>query len=233
MNVIITGATKGIGRAIAEHLYAHGANIAVTARTKSDLDIMNKELKRLNPAGQVITSICDASKKSQVEKFANRVLAAWPHIDVLINNVGDFTPGNILTEPPGALEYMIDVNLMSAYHLTRMIVPGMVEMKQGHIFNMCSVASTKAYPAGGAYGVSKYALLGFSENLREELKTKGIKVTAIIPGATWSNSWAGFDAERSRLMEAEDVAIAVKAALDMGPSAVLETITMRPLLGDI
>jgi short-subunit dehydrogenase len=109
----------------------------------------------------------------------------------------------------------------------------MLSQNKGHIFNMCSVASEKAYPNGGSYSISKFALLGFSKNLREELKPKGIKVTSILPGATWSDSWAGFEGPEERLMQARDVAEVVLAALRMSASAVMEDIVLRPQLGDL
>lgn len=98
---------------------------------------------------------------------------------------------------------------------------------------MCSIASKIAYPNGGSYSISKFALLGFSKVLREELKPTGIKVTSILPGATWSNSWAGVDLPEDRLMQAHDIAIPVWSALSMSPSAVVEEITIRPQLGDL
>ena len=104
---------------------------------------------------------------------------------------------------------------------------------KGHIFNMCSVASLMAYPNGGSYSISKYALLGFSKNLRLELKDKGIKVTGIMPGATWSASWEGVELPEERLMQASDIALAVWSATQMSPSAVVEDIVLRPQLGDL
>ena len=109
----------------------------------------------------------------------------------------------------------------------------MMPLKKGYIFNMCSVASEKAYPNGGSYSISKFALLGFSKNLREEMKPFGIKVTSILPGATWSDSWAGFEAPEERLMQARDIAEAVVSALRMSAAAVVEEIVLRPQLGDL
>jgi len=128
---------------------------------------------------------------------------------------------------------MIETNLYSAYHLSRAIVPNMITNGHGHIFNMCSIASKIAYPNGGSYSISKFALLGFSKVLREELKTQNIKVTSIMPGATWSASWEGVELPESRLMQAEDIAKVVWTALEMSPSAVIEDITLRPQLGDL
>ncbi|MFT4568217.1 MAG: short-subunit dehydrogenase [Saprospiraceae bacterium] len=233
MNVIITGGTKGIGRAIAELLHEKGADLAICARNQKDLDEMSKVLTSENPSQQVLTFQCDVSVKEEVINFASFVLSKWNEIDILINNAGVFLPGNVSEEEDGMLEKMIDTNLYSAYHLTRQLLPSMIAKKSGYIFNMCSVASLKAYPNGGSYSISKFALLGFSKVLREELKEKGIKVTSILPGATWSDSWTGIDLPKARLMEANDIAIAVWQAIQMSPSAVVEEILLRPQLGDL
>lgn len=233
LNVIITGATKGIGRAIGDLLLSKGHNIAFCARSKDDVDALTLEWKNEYPNQEVIGAVCDMGVKDEVETFAVSVMSQMKEIDVLVNNAGVFLPGEILKEEAGALEQMINVNLYSAYHLTRKIAPVMTERGSGHIFNMCSVASIKAYPNGGSYSISKFALLGFSKVLREELKPLGVKVTSILPGATWSNSWAGVDLPRERLMEAHDIAMSVANAIDMSPSAVVEEIIVRPQLGDL
>jgi short-subunit dehydrogenase len=230
---IITGATKGIGRAIAEALATEGYDIAVCSRTESDLQILKEEFTLRFPYIEVITKVVDMRNKSQIIQFAEFVSDAWNRIDVLINNAGAFHPGAIHDEADGVLEEMIETNLYSAYHLTRAIVPLMLVYKRGHIFNMCSIASVQPYPNGGSYSISKFALLGFSKNLRDELKTQGIKVTSILPGATWSDSWAGYEAPPERLMKPRDIAEVVMAALRMSSGAVMEDIILRPQLGDI
>jgi len=174
MNTIITGATKGIGYAIAEELAKKGHNLCICARSESDL----KEMK---------------------EKFAS----TYPSIQ------------------------------LSAYYLSKKIVPAMKAAKSGYVINMCSIASKIAYPNGGSYSISKFALLGFSKVLREELKSTGVKVTSILPGATWSNSWAGVDLPKERLMEANDIASVVSNLIGLGDSAVMEEVVLRPQLGDL
>ena len=136
----------------------------------------------------------------------------FPVIDLLVNNAGTYLPGTIADEPDGLIEKMIGVNLYSAYYLTRHILPVMKAEKQGHIFNMCSIASLRAYPNGGSYSISKYALLGFSDNLREELKEHNIKVTSVCPGATYTPSWEGSGVEPGRIMEATDIAAMIWGA---------------------
>jgi short-subunit dehydrogenase len=109
----------------------------------------------------------------------------------------------------------------------------MMAQKKGHIFNMCSIASLHAYTNGGAYSISKFALLGFSKNLREEMKPHGIKVTAVIPGAVYTDSWAGSGVSRERIMQAADVAAMIYTAAQLSPQACVEDIVLRPLEGDL
>ena len=128
---------------------------------------------------------------------------------------------------------MLEVNLFSAYHTTRAILPRMKSDKTGHIFTICSIASLAAYPGGGAYGISKYALLGFTKNLRHELMAHGIKVTAIIPGAVYTDSWKGSGVSEERIMEDRDIARMIYASSQLSMQAVVEEIVMRPQLGDL
>lgn len=233
MNAIITGATKGIGRAIANQLAAEGYNIVFNSRNADDLANMKADLEKQYPAQKFLSKPTDMGVKKEVVAFGNFVLENCKTIDVLVNNAGVFLPGMIHEEEDGALEQMINTNLYSAYYLTKALIGTMMAQKSGHLFNICSIASKIAYPNGGSYSISKFALLGFSKVLREELKDKGVKVTSILPGATWSNSWAGVDLPESRLMQAQDIAKAVISALSMQPSAVVEEIVIRPQLGDL
>ena len=233
MKIVITGATKGIGRAIAEKFAEGGFDLAVCSRNNNDLQAFKKELKEQHPGIQVLTKVADVRKKKDVLAFADFIKKNWTGVDVLVNNAGVFIPGAVSEEEDGALEMMVETNLYSAYHLTRALLPMMVKKGSGHIFNMCSIASLIAYPNGGSYSISKFALLGFSKVIREELKEKGIKVTSIMPGATWSASWAGVELPESRLMQADDIAIATWSAFQMSPSAVVEDIVVRPQLGDL
>lgn len=232
MNAVITGGTKGIGRAIANLLASKGIDLFICARNESDLNDMKSTIES-NHDTNVYTEVVDMSIKTEVQDYAKKILSTVEQVDILINNAGMFIPGLLAEEEDGALEQMINTNLYSAYHLTRSLLPGMIQQGHGHIFNLCSIASKIAYPNGGSYSISKFALLGFSKVLREELKEKGIKVTSILPGATWSNSWAGVDLPQDRLMEAQDIAIAVWGALQMSPTAVVEEIVLRPQLGDL
>lgn len=233
MNIVITGATKGIGLAIAHTFAKEGFDLAVCSRSATDLEGFKATFSAAYPDIEILAKATDMSKKEEVLAFADFVKTHWKTLDVLVNNAGVFLPGEIHKEEEGVLESQIETNLYSAYYLTRALLPTILPQQKGHIFNMCSIASFMAYPNGGSYSISKFALLGFSKVLRAELQDKGIKVTSIMPGATWSNSWAGVDLPQSRLMEANDIAIAVMSAWKMSPSAVVEDIVLRPQLGDL
>jgi short-subunit dehydrogenase len=233
MNIVISGASKGIGKAIALKFINEGHNVAICSRNEISLETFRSESDRLGVPSKVITVKADISIRSEVIAFAQECITHFGVIDVLINNAGVFFPGKITEEEDGKLEKLIETNLYSAYHLTRAIFPHMKNSGKPHIFNICSIASITAYPNGGSYSISKFALLGFSKVLREELKEKGIKVTAVLPGATWSDSWAGVDLPFERLMEANDIADLVWNTYQLGPSAVVEEIIIRPLEGDL
>ena len=176
---------------------------------------------------------CDMSDMEQVKSFAAKVNATWGTVEILVNNAGVFIPGQVINEAEGILEKLIDTNLFSAYNMTRQIVPGMIKAKSGHIFNVCSVASLHAYANGGSYSISKFAMLGLSKALREELKPHGVKVTSLMPGATLTDSWAGVDLPESRFMKADDIAKLIFDIYNLSETTVIEEVVLRPVLGDI
>ncbi len=207
--------------------------MAVCARNGAELETVADSWRQDYPSAIILAQPADFARKADVLRFAAAIQQTFPQTDVLVNNAGIFHPGDLASEPEGHLEELMAVNVYSAYHFTRALLPAMKVRRQGHIVNLCSVASLKAYPGGGSYSITKYALLGFSDNLREELKETGIRVTAVCPGATWSRSWSGSDVEEERTMGAEDVADVVWTAHALSSRAVLETIVMRPQLGDL
>jgi short-subunit dehydrogenase len=233
MNAVITGASKGIGKAVAEKLAREGFNVAICARNAATLEEAAKDIRAVNPAIKVIAIPVDMGQKAEVLAFANQVSAAFSAVDILVNNAGIFVPGSLHEQEDGLLENMMAVNVYSAYHLTRQLLPGMKANRKGHIFNMCSTASYTSYPNGGAYSITKFALLGFSRNLREELKSDNVKVTSLSPGPTLTASWEGFDAPPRRMMEPQDVANLLWGAYTLSEQAVVEEVIMRPMLGDI
>jgi short-subunit dehydrogenase len=232
-NIVITGSSKGIGFELAKAFAAEGANLFLCARNEVTLNAAVAELKSNFTGATVNGKVSDLSIKQSAADFGNWVISRCGAADILINNAGLFLPGSVHNEPEGILEQMMAVNVYSAYHLTRTIVPGMIAQKRGHIFNICSIASLQAYHNGGSYSISKFALMGFSKNLREELKQYNIKVSAVYPGAVMTESWGDYDNSSHRIMEASDIAEMIVAASKLSPAAVVEDIILRPQLGDL
>jgi short-subunit dehydrogenase len=230
--VVVTGGTKGIGRAVLARFAREGCDLVTCARNQADLDQLEAEFSKMYP-GKIFTYAADLSDKRQAVAFAGFIQDLKRPVDVLVNNAGFFSPGNVTEDADGSLESMIEGNVYSAYYLTRGLVKVMKEKRSGYIFNMCSIASFKAYPNGGSYTISKFALLGFSKVLREELKEFGIRVTAVMPGATRTASWDGTDLPEDRFMKADDVAETIYSAYSLSPNSVVEEIIIRPQLGDL
>lgn len=231
--VVITGGTKGIGRALIDKFLAGGFDVATCARSHGDLELLEKEVKANFPGAGIYVKPADLSKKTEVLQFAQFIREINRPVEVLINNTGIFIPGMVHNEEDGVLETMMDTNLYSAYHLTRALIGEMMKNKRGDIFNICSVASIKAYPNGGSYAISKFALLGFTKVLREELKESGIRVIAVLPGATLTASWEGVELPATRFMKPEDVADSIWSATQLSRQSVVEEIIIRPQLGDL
>lgn len=235
MNVIVTGASRGIGKAIAEAFAAEGADLFLCARSEVKLYSTVSELQTKYPGCRVNVKPVDMSDPGQAKEFGVWCLK-FGVPDILINNAGEYIAGDVMDEPEGALEKMMQTNLYSAYHLTRSLLPAMVQNKipEGRqIYNICSVASLQAYPGGGGYSISKFAMLGFSKNLRHELMPHGIKVIAVCPGAVMTDSWGDFDNSSHRIMEAADIAKIILASSKLSPQAVVEEIILRPQKGDL
>lgn len=229
---VITSGTKGIGRATVEKFYQEGFDIVTNSRSAEDLLKLKEELTS-DGAGEIFTCPTDMSRKDEVMAFANFVQDLNRPVDVLLNNTGLFIPGSIHEEEDGNLEKMIETNLYSAYHLTRALVVDMKERKSGHIFTTGSIAGFTAYPNGGSYAISKFALLGFTKCLREEMKEHDVRVTSILPGATYTASWEGVDIPKDRFMKSEDIADAIYSCHALSNQTVVEEIVLRPQLGDI
>jgi len=231
-NVVVTGASKGIGFAIAKAFVEYGDKVIICSRSIEKLSESESKLKKLEK-GEIESFQCDLSNSNDIEAFSKHVLGQFGGCDILINNAGIFMPGSIHNEPDGNFDIMMKINLESAYQLTRTLVPSMMERQSGDIVNICSIASNTAYANGGSYSISKFAMLGFSKNLREELKPEGIRVISVLPGATYTDSWSGSDIDENRLMPAEDIAELVLSSCNLSRRTVVEEIIVRPQLGDL
>lgn len=230
--VVVSGGSKGIGRATIERFAAEGYDVATCARNLDELERMQEEVQKQHSV-KVHVFQADMAVKDDTLGFIDFVKDLDREVGVLVNNTGMFVPAPIHEEEEGLLEAMIATNLYSAYYLSRAFIPEMKSRRSGHIINVCSVASIKAYPTGGSYSISKHAMYGLSRGLREEMKPHGVRVTSILPGATQTSSWDGEEVEPGRLMKPEDIAELIWTSFSLSSLSVVEDIVVRPQLGDI
>lgn len=229
MTVLISGASKGIGKAIALACASKGLNLALAARSLNDLNELKNDINSQYPHLKISIHSVDFSNNLQIESFVKSVLAEHQKIDILVNNVGNYKEDNVTTSN-SFLDEMLNINLKSAYHLSRLIIP---QLKAGDsIINICSILSKNARKEAASYTISKHALYGFNNALREELRDKKIKVTAILPGSVYTPSWEGITVNKNELIQAEDVAKAVLFAIECSPNTVAEEIIIRPITFD-
>lgn len=230
--VLITGATRGIGRAIALEFASRGCNIAFCARDAAAVTAFEL-LLRHDHGVEAHGFAVDLSNKKEVQSFAVLAMERLGGLDILVNNAGVFMPGSVGAEADGVFEQLMAVNLAAPYHLTRVALPELRKSERAHVFNICSTASIMAYPNGGSYCISKFGLLGMNKVLRAETQGSNIRVTAVLPGATLTDSWAGSDLPPERFIKPEAVASAIAACWDVNESSVVEELLVRPLQGDI
>ena len=230
---VVSGGSQGIGQALVRKLVGAGFAVATCARHAAPLEELAQAIRADNSQAVLMHQVVDVSQPEEVRSFAQAVLRMDLPIAMLVNNAGVFIPGQIHTEEVGVFEQTMHTNVFGPYHLTRALIHRMIDQGEGHIFNLCSTASITAYTNGGSYCISKFALLGMSKVLREELKPYGLRVTSVLPGATLTQSWVGTELPEERFMPAEDVADTVLAAYQLSDRTVVEEILLRPQLGDI
>lgn len=226
---VVTGASEGIGRAIALALGDRGAKVGLCARTAERLDAIVTELEArgITVAGRS----CDVSDEASVAAFAGFVQARLGEPDVLVNNagVGYFAPVDEM--PVARFDETMAVNVRGIFLMTRAFLPGMKRRRRGHIVNIASLAGRNPVPGGAAYAASKHAVLGFSKSLLMEVRDHDIRVTAVCPGSVVTPFFAkaGAALERpERKLQPDDVAETVVAALILPERATVSELDIRP-----
>jgi NAD(P)-dependent dehydrogenase (short-subunit alcohol dehydrogenase family) len=227
---VITGASRGIGLAIARLLAAEGCDLVLTGRKLPPLEKAGRELTQLG--SRVLAKVCDVRDPEAVEALAASVKKQFGRVDVLINNAGIAHPGL----PVEKLSYadwkaVIDTNLTGTFLVSRAILALMPD--GGTIVNNLSIAAKRVFSGWSAYNASKHGALGLTNTLREELRPRGIRVIALLPGATdtdlWDTPWP--DAPRRNMMSAETVAKALVGVLTLPVSSAVEELRMMPTAG--
>lgn len=229
---LITGASRGIGLAIARALAAQGCELILTGRNLSPLEKARRELSRKR--GRVVAQVTDVRDPRSVKALASAVKKQFRRVDILINNAGISHAGL----PVETLDYqswkdVIDTNLTGLFLVTHDILPLMP--RGGAIVNNLSIAATRVFPGSSAYNASKHGALGFNDTLREELRPKGIRVIALLPGATdteiWNTLWP--EAPRNKMMSPDTVARAVVCALSLPENSTVEELKLLPSAGTL
>lgn len=232
-NALITGATKGMGRAIAIAFAHEGVNLAINSRKADDLLAFKTELLQINPNIKVFTAVADGSKKDELLQFAKGAEQELGSINIIVNNLGMYEYSKILDDKDDLFQKMINTNLMPAYELYRFFGKSMIAAGGGHIFNICSVASLNPVVEAGTYSVTKAALLSLTRVMRLEMQPHGVKVTAVIPGSTLTDSWKGQAVDKNTMVLPEDIASAIVNIYKMSTGANVDEIIIKPAGGQL
>jgi NAD(P)-dependent dehydrogenase (short-subunit alcohol dehydrogenase family) len=229
---LITGATRGIGLAIACALKAEGCDLVVTGRSKSLLQKVERELSGGKP--RVLVHLCDVRSSVDVQELLAVVERHFHRLDVLVNNAGVAHPNlHVADLPIETWKEVLDTNLTGTFLVTRAALPLM--KSGGVIVNNLSISAKRVFPGLSAYNASKHGALGFTNTLREELRKRGIRVIALLPGATdtsiWNTLW--LDAPRKKMMKPETVAQAVVNALMLPANSTVEELVVMPTTGTL
>lgn len=204
---LITGAGKGIGKALAIAFAKEGIHVALLARTASDLLDVAKEVE--SHGVEAVIAVADVSSINSVNQAADTVLKTFKTIDILINNAGIGRFGNFMELEPSSWEEVINVNLMGVYYVTRAFLPQMIERKSGDIINIASTAGLKGHALTSAYSASKFGLLGLTDSLMQEVRKLNIRVNAFIPSTVATDMALDLkltDGNPEKVMQPEDIA---------------------------
>jgi 3-oxoacyl-[acyl-carrier protein] reductase len=227
---LITGGTRGIGRAIALRLAKLGASVAICGRDTQALAATDAELKKLG--SPVHSQIADVSLSADVTALADKTQAALGPISILVNNagIGLFGPAHEKTESDW--DRVLNTNLKSVFLVSRAVAPAMIQRGAGDIINISSLAGRNAFAGGGIYCASKWGLQGLSACMAEDLREHGIRVSIICPGSVatgFSSGSARGPKDPSKVLSPEDVAHAVEMIVTQSPQSFLSEIHLRPL----
>jgi NAD(P)-dependent dehydrogenase (short-subunit alcohol dehydrogenase family) len=227
---LVTGATRGIGFAIVKALAAQGANLAIAARDAAALEKAGRELAAYKT--RIVSKACDVADRESVDSLLREVRGEFGHLDILINNAGvSHAQAPVEQLEVTSWEKVLATNLTGMFLVTRAALP--LLKSGGTIVNNLSVAAKEVFPGEAAYCASKHGALGLTNTLREELRPKGIRVIALLPGATDTEIWNQFwpEAPRQKMMSPETVAQAVISALTLPANSCMDELIIRPSAG--
>lgn len=222
---IITGAGKGIGRAMAIALAKEGVHVGLVSRTSADLELLASSLIGTYDI-RVSTALADISKHKEVEAAIAKIKEELGSIDILINNAGIAQFGTLTEMTPEAWEHIIQVNLMGTYYVTHAVLPVMIKQNSGNIINISSTAGERGFAAGSAYCASKFGVIGLTESVMQEVRKYNIRVSALTPSTVNTDLAVNLGlniGEDNRMMQPEDVAELALATLKLPERVFVKT----------
>ncbi|WP_067929360.1 3-ketoacyl-ACP reductase [Alicyclobacillus shizuokensis] len=222
---LVTGAGKGIGRAISTRLAKEGVNVGLVARTQSDLADLAASL-RASYGVRVATAAADVSQREAIEAAVQNIQSELGPIDILINNAGTAKFGKLVEMAPEDFEQIVRVNLFGTYYTTRAVLPQMIERNTGNIINISSTSGERGAATTSAYSASKFAIMGLTESLMQEVRRNNIRVTALTPSTVNTGMAASLGlpiGDEDHMMQPEDVAELVLACLKLPQRVFVKT----------
>jgi 3-oxoacyl-[acyl-carrier protein] reductase len=223
---VITGASRGIGLAIAQRLGEMGAKLGICSRNPQKLEAATKQLRAT--ASAVFEMPVDVARPDQISAFVQATQKNLGPIDILVNNagVGWFGPTQDATE--GNWDSVLDTNLKSVFLVSKAVAPSMIERKAGHIINIASLAGKNVFKNGGVYCASKWGLMGLTGCMAEDLRQFGIRVSAICPGTVDTEFSPHTGKDPAKLLQSEDIAHAVAMLVTQSPQSFISEVLIRP-----
>ena len=226
MTALVTGASRGIGLAIARRLAQLGARLSLCARDSARLDTAAAALRK--EGFEALAMVTDVTHANEIQSLVDRTHREVGPIDILINNagIGRFGPAHQMSEADW--DAVLDTNLKSVFLVIRAVAPGMIERKRGHIVNISSLAGKNAFANGGIYCASKWGLMGLTACMAEDLRAHNIRVSAICPGSVATDFSPHTGRDTSKLLQPDDVAHAVATLVTQSPQSFISEIDLRP-----
>ncbi len=233
INALVTGASRGIGNAIAKRISKRCQNLFITSQYENSLDKGLKSFSEIYK-GNIYGIFADHNKAEESAKIIQNFVAHnIEKLDVLILNAGFYVEGDLCSIDNADFISNMEVNFSVNYHIVKELMFLLRKSKKARIIIIGSTAAYEPYPLVPTYGIAKWALRGFAINLRKELMKENIGVTFISPGATLTDMWEGEELPPKRLLEPDDIAKVIDNLLTLSEQAVVEELIIRPMLGDI
>lgn len=232
MNAVITGASRGLGKSVALFLAEKGFNLHLIASKMESLNAVKKEVSSQFEV-EVHTYACDFSVSSNTAQLGAKLADSLNSIELLINNTGAFEFGSLTQTNTDQLSKLINVNVMGAFNISNALLPMLKTQQKGHVFNIGSIVTEHPRKDIAAYTISKFALKGYTQVLRDELKDAHVKVTEIVPGSINTSSWDGVeDVPKNDFIQPQELVDAIWMCYRNTAASNIESFVIRPLNRD-